>query len=116
MVKWMYGGIVHVEIKTMAQTSEEQRLSHNRSQAVYRASAKGKAKGNAWDQSEAGGQSKRLRNQTQRDKRRDTLNQARAEAQQRDRETEAKAKRIRAEAIALYGQAYVDNPSGTTPK
>ena len=96
----------------MAQTPEEQRLSHARSQAVYRASAKGKVKDEAWRCSPTGRQAVKKNNQTQRDKRRDALNKTRAEAQERDREAAAKAKRIRAEAIVLYGQAYVDNPSG----
>lgn len=96
----------------MTQTLDEQRLSHNRSQAVYRASAKGKIKRRTWMRSSEGLQAVKKNNQRQRDKRRDALNRERAEAQERDCEAETKAKRIRAEAIALYGEDYVNNPSG----
>ncbi len=88
----------------MSKTEIERRTAHARSQAVYRASAKGKAKDKAWEQSKAGGQSKRLRNQKQRDKRRDALNHALAEEQQRVRDVERKL----AEAKEKWGEPYID--------
>ena len=58
----------------MPQTPKER---HNRSQAAYRGSAKGKVKRKIWDRSHAGKQSRKLRNQRYQAKLRAINNQAR---------------------------------------
>lgn len=96
----------------MAQTLEEQRKAHARSQQIHSKTEGFKATREAWRCSPAGRQAVKKNNQKQRDKRRDALNRARAEGFKATRDAEAKAKCIRAEAIALYGEDYVNNPSG----
>ena len=71
----------------MAKTPEEKRIAHARAQRAYRNSAKGKALKQAWQDSIKGRQSKRLRNQTYRDRlKADAIHQLALEQQQeRDR-------------------------------
>ncbi len=96
----------------MSKTGAERKADHARSQQIHSKTEGFKTTREAWRCSPSGRQAVKRNNQVQRDKRRDALNHALAEEQQGIRDAEDKAKRIRAEAIALYGEEYVNNPSG----
>ncbi|MCK5608620.1 hypothetical protein KAR91_42450 [Candidatus Pacearchaeota archaeon] len=88
----------------MAKTEAERKAAHARSQQIHSKTDGFKTTRTAWMQSPAGRQAVKKNNQTQRDKRRDALNRARAEDQQKAREAE----RNLTEAKEKWGEPYTD--------